>query len=238
MNRQQQIRTLRLKQGTRRPITKRSVDQVQNKQIVSLQKSVRKIQSQEELKHKDTLVAAVPATAGTFTLLNDIAVGDTSVSRDGNDINSTSIQWRIRIIGDVDAIAGAFLRHIIFWDSQANGAAPVLADLLDLTTITPGVIAPYNRDNQKRFKIVEDKTFSLNSTMSTAFTPATGVTTATYSVKMHEQGKRQISRVVKYDGTTAVIADIQTNSLHSVWISDANVEQPVCQSGYRFFFKG
>lgn len=223
--------------GTRRPIVKKSPSQAQ--QIKTLQKSVRKIQRDEELKHKDTLISAVPATAGTFTLLNDIAVGDLATSRDGNDINATSIQWRIRVVGDVDlALNGMMLRHIIFWDAQANGAAPVLADLLDLNTVTVGVIAPYNRDNQKRFKIVYDTTSVLNAPFTTAFTVATGVTTAVYGVRMQDQGKRQLARVVKYDGTTAAIADIQTNSLYSVWISDANTDAPICQSGFRFHFKG
>lgn len=210
----------------------------QQKEIQNLKRAVKKIQSEEELKHKDTQSSVSPATAGTFTLLNDIAVGDASNNRDGNDITSTSVQWRIRILSDVDALSGFLLRHIVFWDAQANGVAPTLAELLDLSVATVATIAPYNRDTQKRFKILHDSTIDVNPDFSTAFTVATGVTTAVASKRLHEIGRAQTSRIVKYDGTTAAIADIVTNSLYSVWISDANVEVPICQSAYRFYFKG
>lgn len=200
----------------------------QQKDIQNLKKAVKKIQNDEELKHKDTQSSVSPATAGTFILLNDIAVGDTPTTRDGNDITSTSIQWRIRIVSDVDALAGFMLRHIIFWDAQANGAAPTLAELLDLTVATSAVIAPYNRDTQKRFKILHDSTHDVNPDIVLAFTVATGVTTSVGSKRLHEIGRQQTSRIVKYDGSTAAIADIVTNSLYSVWISDANVEAPIC----------
>jgi len=35
-------------------------------------------------------------------------------------------------------------RIIVFWDAQANGAAPTLAQLLDLSVATDGTQAPYN----------------------------------------------------------------------------------------------
>lgn len=232
-----QSRMLQLARNRPNSVSKMSAKS-QQKEIQSLKRAVKKIQSEEELKHKDTQSSVSPATAGTFTLLNDIAVGDAANNRDGNDITSTSVQWRIRIVSDVDALAGFLLRHIVFWDAQANGAAPTLAELLDLTVVTVGTIAPYNRDTQKRFKILHDSTIDVNPDFSTAFTVATGVTTAVASKRLHEIGRAQTSRIVKYDGTTAAIADIVTNSLYSVWISDANVEAPVCQSAYRFYFKG
>jgi len=210
-------------------------DQVQDKQLVSLNKKVHKINKIFELKHNDTAASITPATTGTFQLLNGMAVGDTDVLRDGNDANATSIQWRMRVVGDVDAIAAGWcIRHIIFWDSQANGAAPALADVLDLTTITTGVLAPYNRNNQKRFKIIEDKSFVLNPTLATS---GTTPITAVLSLRQMSHGKRSLSRQVKYIGTGATIASIGTNSLYSVMISDANTDAPVVQMGYRYFAK-
>jgi len=48
-------------------------------------------------------------------------------------------------------------RIIVFWDQQANAAAPTVTDLLD-TTAGSAIIAPYNDDYQKRFKVIYDRT--------------------------------------------------------------------------------
>lgn len=213
-------------------------DQIQDKQIESVKKKVQKINKIFELKFLDTQASISPATTGTFQLLNGMAQGQTAITRTGNDMYATSIQWRMRVVSDVDAVAAGFcIRHIIFWDSQANAVAPVLADLLDLSTITSQVLAPYNRYNQKRFKIIEDKSFTLNPNMATTTTPATGVVASVFSPRIMSQGKRSLSRGVKYIGTGATIASIASNSLYSVMISDANVEVPIVQMGYRYFAK-
>lgn len=213
-------------------------DHVQDKQLVSLNRRVHKINKIFELKHLDIQASISPATAGTFQLLNGMAEGDSPILRDGNDMNATSIQWRMRVVGDVDAIAGGFcIRHIIFWDQQANGVAPTLAELLDLSVINTGVIAPYNRNNQKRFKIIEDKSLTLNPNLATTTVVATGVVSTVFSLRQMSHGKRQLSRQVKYIGNGATIASIGTNSLYSVMVSDSNTEVPIVQMGYRYFAK-
>lgn len=209
-------------------------DQIQDKQIESVKRKVQVLNKKFELVHHDELLSNVSTTTGVFTLLNGMAVGDTNILRTGNDMNSTSIQWRLRLVGDVDSITGWYLRHLIVFDSQSNGGTPAIGDVLDVSVITTAVIAPYNRDNQKRFKIIEDKSFIMNPTLATS---GTTPITAVASNRQHHSGKRQLSRPVKYIGTGATIASIGTNALWSIILSDANTDAPVFQCGYRYYAK-
>lgn len=212
------------------PKDKRSVP----KQIANVKKSVKKIQSKEELKFVDTPLAAVAiGTTPTLTLLNGVAQGDTALTRDGNDITATSIQFRGFAASDADTISGEVVyRHIVFWDQQANGAAPTAAAVLDNSVITNFVNAPYKRSTQKRFKILVDKTFVLKPQVLSPTNPGTEIIRPLFYCKK----KRALSRTVKYNGAAATIAEIDSNSLYSMWMSSAASSGTVTM-GYRFYYK-
>lgn len=210
--------------------------QVQQNQIVSLQKAVRKIQTHQELKHLDTFNSVPPTTAGVVILLNDMATGDTTTTRDGNDITCTSIQWRMRILSDVDAIKGFMVRHILFWDSAPQGASPPVGSVLDISVITSNVLAPYHRDFQKRYKILYDKTFCVNPDIVTTIVSGSPAT-ATGSKIVADQGKRSLSRVTKFIAASAGIVNMESNALYSIIFTDATTDAPIMQCGYRLYFK-
>jgi len=63
--------------------------------VKSVARSVKRMQSRVELKHKDTSTSSDPTVAGTLTLLNDIAQGLTESTRVGDEIYATSIQFRV-----------------------------------------------------------------------------------------------------------------------------------------------
>jgi len=133
--------------------------------VKSVARSVKRMQSRVELKHKDTSTSSDPTVAGTLTLLNDIAQGLTESTRVGDEIYATSIQFRVIMTAGSSATvttSANSTRIIVFWDQQANAAAPTVTDLLD-TTAGSAIIAPYNDDYQKRFKVIYDRTFSINS---------------------------------------------------------------------------
>lgn len=204
-----------------------------SKQVQNVKRSVKKINNKIELIHKDTQVSVMPQTTGAFTLLNEMATGDTPITRSGNDITGTSIQWRIRHVADPLLILNGYMwRHIIFYDRQTNGTTPLLQELLDISIITQAINAPYNRDNQKRFKIIHDKTGVMNPNHNQL-----GSTTQNLSLRGFEKGKRRLSAITKYDGSTAAIGDIVSNALWSVYIGDQNTLTPTMQVGYRFFAK-
>jgi len=206
--------------------------------VRSLDKRIKKINRNVELKHVDTFLngTVIPAT-GVLTPLNLSVQGNTDITRTGDDIQATSIQWRLRWISDDDRLAETICRHMIVWDRQPNGAILTIGDLLDNTVITSLVHAPYNHSFQERFKILHDSTMILKPSVLLDFDPATGNSTTNQPATVFQRGKRQLSRTVKYDGNAGTIADIETNSLVSVLITSAPASEPTVLVGYRFYFK-
>lgn len=192
----------------------------------SMDKRIKKLNANEELKHDDTIFTAnVLTTAGTFTLLNTVLKGDDDDTRDGNEIQATSIQARFSHVSGIAGAGGSLFRMILFWDQQANGVAPTIVQLLDTTIMTVALYAPYNRDNQKRFKILKDRTFFVDP----------GNTQVSQSIQMF---KKKLSRKVKYnDGVAGTIADINTNSLYILMLSTAVANGPTINGGARFYYK-
>lgn len=204
----------------------------------TLNTKIKRIQSKEELKYVDTFVngTTIPST-GTFSLLNGMLQGDGPSVREGNQITATSIQWRIRFITDMDLIQHVHIRFIIFWDLQANRTAPTAAQLLDNTIITSLINAPYNREYQKRFKILHDSVTTIMPQIVQTFTPATGATTQVAVNGAYRHGKRKLSRTVKYFDNDDTIDGITSNSLYAFWVSNTAAEFPIMVSGFRFYFK-
>lgn len=205
--------------------------------VRSVAKSIKKIQSQQELKHEDVIQTAVEAPdTGVITLLNGVASGTSNETRIGDDIHATSIQFRAVYASQTDNIVSNVVRHIIFWDQQPNGVIATMGDLLDISFITRPTEAPYNEDFQKRFKILYDRVHVITPQVPLVVTA--GVTTASLRVKKYARMKRKLSRTVKYDGDTSGIADIQTNSLCSLVVSDTAAGTcPEVSAGYRFYYK-
>lgn len=206
------------------------------KQVFNVKKTVKEMQSKEELKYLDTFMNGTVATStSTLTLLNGLTQGDNVSNREGDSISPTSIQCKFNLSQVATAVQYEInVRHIVFWDSQANGAAPAAGDLLDLATITQAVLAPYKRQYQKRFKIVSDKSYVMHPKV---IDPATAgeVVAATH----HGGWKRSLSRVVKYRNSqnTGTITDIATNSLYSLWVTNDSSANLAVFCGYRMYFK-
>jgi len=200
--------------------------------VKSLSRSIKKIQRSTELKHIDIFLSAqAVSTTALFTLLNPIGVGDGASARTGNDVQATSIQFRSRFSKNVTAgDAAPIIRHMIIWDRQPNGAVPAIADVLDNSTITSLTEAPYNENNQKRFKILYDNRFTL--------VVGSSVGDELSNQKLFQM-KRSLSRIVKYDDAAADITDLVSNSLLSVLISTtaSGSNPPTGTIGFRFYYK-
>ena len=111
-----------------------------------------------ELKFLDTSYAASMATAGTVQALNLMGQGDTVSTRDGNSIKLQSITARLTF-NIAAAGSSQTVRCLFFYDTQNQGAAPAVTDVLvaadpdSLMNLTsyPG-----------RFKIIRDYYKSVN----------------------------------------------------------------------------
>lgn len=94
------------------------------------------------------------STFSTPLLLNGIATGDDGTTRDGRKVLTRSILVRWKMTADeTPSEYGSSCRMILFYDKQANNAAPAVTDVLT----TNDVLSTNNLNNSDRFVILKDK---------------------------------------------------------------------------------
>lgn len=205
-------------------------------QVKNVKKSVKEIQSKDELKYLDTFIGGTSITnTPLLTLLNGMQQGDTVSTRQGDSITPTSIQYRCRVVQSPTALSDVIFRHLILWDRQPNGAAPTATDILDTTLISEYTVAPYQRQYQKRFKILHDKVIKLSPAMADPTAPTTQV----LQPFSYKQFKKALSRVVNYrrGQNAGTVADIASNSLYSLWVAQSAASAGTVICGYRMYYK-
>lgn len=208
------------------------------KQVDNVKRSVKKLNNRQELKYIDSAFIAPfnPTSAGVVSLLNGCVLGDQVDQRTADQGTATSIQFRATLTQGATVInSDIVMRHIIFWDSQPNGVTPAIADLLDNDVITLYVHAPYKRQYQKRFKILHDK---IHITRPMLADPA-AATTEIVTPVVYTKKKISLNRVIKYndDSNTGLVADLASNGLFSLWVSNSATASISILGGYRYYFK-
>ncbi len=170
-----------------------------------------KVAKQVEKKFKDqTSAGTVTATAG-FILLNGLLRGDTHEQRDGQRVHLESLNFNMTYKMDTASLE-TVLKIFIVQDKQPNQVTMDIAELLNTATVIP-TVALRNVDNIKRFIVHHHMTFTMDST---------GKKSGHY----HKYIKLNIDSV--YDtGNAGTIADLTTNALFLVLVSDDSIEPPI-----------
>lgn len=168
-----------------------------------------------ELKYNDIATANYVAdTTGTVTLLNGISQGSDNTNRIGRVMVMKSVHVR-GIVSPVDSSTGNTLaRLILVWDSDTDGVAPTVTDILQTANST----SPMNLNNRGRFTVLANEEFfiggiSTTATMSYAQSPSGAVFDR--FVKLPGKGCRTIN-----SGTGATVASIQQGAIWMVTIGD------------------
>lgn len=228
------------------------IDRYQNKRIHRLEKKVKQIEYDTEVKHLDYVFTAVEmsdsGSVGNTLLVNGLAQGTTSFTRIGDEVNFTSIQVRGTISHQLNNPAlnhSPTYRLIIVRDMQPNGAAMTFGNLLDLSLITEPVYAPRNMDYIDRFKIYYDKVGVLNPNFqfitSGTGTPLITTTTQVGDVARSIKFFKKLNFKTNYGLANAGnISDIARNSLYFLFISDetgASNNGPLFNGGMRLYYK-
>lgn len=144
--------------------------------------------------------------AGTLTLLNGVAVGTDYTDRIGRKIILKSHLFRMNVrLAGLTAGIGEFIRVMLIYDCQTNGAAPVVADILSTST----VISPINLNNRDRFKVLKDWMIGLE-----AANFAAAVVTAGSPQHHFRQMYKKINMEQIFGGTGATVGSIQTGSIY------------------------
>jgi len=185
------------------------------------------------------------STTTALTLLNGISQGDTTITRTGGQVRLTSVHIKGTVTADPLNLLSDQYRMMVVWDAQANGAAPTLSgtvtSILDVTTITDLLIAPYNYSAMDRFKILMDKRVIINRRVVADTDPATGATQEYQPIVKPFNKRFKLGRTVRYavNSSTGTITDISTNSLYFIVVGNvapASVN-PTIQFSSRIYFK-
>jgi len=155
-----------------------------------------------EFKSVDTNVAMAANVTTSVQLLNGIARGDDINQRNGREVTMKSIQLKGFMMATAGTGADQLIRTLIVYDRQTNAAA--LTALQVLTLADP--IAPRNLENRRRFKILWDKTATINA----ASEPGT--------MRYFEWYRRLAHPITFNTDGGATVAAITTGSLYAITI--------------------
>lgn len=184
-----------------------------------------------ERKFLDTTIADDTSinNAGTFILLNGMAQGTSQSTRIGNKFTMVSIQARFAVYNGTTQTGSIPVRVMVFYDTQANAAAPTVGDLLSDTTAARYVTSPMNLANRDRFRIIYQRTWIPGMALSGIAEEAIGF--HDYS----DMYKKIRLDTVCNNTSGGTVADIQSGSLYCLVIADspAGTGSPRWQTTFR-----
>ncbi len=172
------------------------------KPVRKLNKRVSALEASKERKIIDTqLTAQVSNTTPSLVELTNLAQGLTDTTRIGNKIMLSGLQFRYLA---KDTVQNS-VRVMIVQDKQTNGAIFAAADVLADVTAIDNVASLRNRDESLRFRVLYDRVHLISLTGKD-------------SVYVSKFIKLNVP--VKYDGNAGTIADITSNSLAILHVSE------------------
>jgi hypothetical protein len=171
--------------------------------------------------------AAAFSTTAVFTLLNGMVPGTGSNNRVGRKISMKSLAIRgfVRYKQVGTAPSDDYLRIIVFYDRQPNGAAPAFGDVIQATDngggTTTDAIGPLNINNADRFKVLRDIYWSTPYALA-----AEGVALAAKQ-NIQDCTRANYKMFIKLNGleehfnagVAGTIADITTGSIFMMTVS-------------------
>lgn len=183
----------------------------------------------DELKFIDSNVDGASPAVGAVFLINGIVQGTDYNQRIGRKVmlKSIFVRFTINAVPANLALQGDVVRLMIFYDSQANGAAPAITDVLAIAEYD----SPMNLNNRDRFKVLHDKFYTMwaNTYAAGIGGILTGNAIPKFSQKYIKCNMEEI-----FGGTGATIGSIQTGSLWFLTISQNEVSGVSLYSRVRY----
>lgn len=166
-----------------------------------------------EMKFKDTNAAtSLAVSAATFStpaaalLLNGLVPDSTATGRIGRKILLKSIYLRWTSAMQASSTLGACVRTIIFYDKQANTAAPAVTDVL----LADDFHSPNNLSNRDRFVTLLDDV-------------STPISSINEFVASNQAFKKLNMETMFNAGTAGTIADITSGSIYIMFAQSGAV---------------
>lgn len=170
-------------------------------------KSIKRTYKPEVKKYDKGQSAYSAGTTAGVILINDMAQGDTSATREGNKILCRYVTAKGWIKHNNTATDGQVVKVWLIQDKQQIGdTSPTAANIF--TVAANSIISPLNNDSAGRFKILWSKTYVIDPSNE---------------IKPFNLYKR-INIPTRFNGTAS--GDIQKNGLYIVYASSDNTNKP------------
>ncbi len=170
-----------------------------------------------EMHFTDVTNTVSSSNTPTLVLLNGLSLGDTSSTRTGQSIKMDRLDLRFQMSVNTTSVAN-FIRIIVVVDKQTNASAMTAADLL----ASNSTFAPYSQGCQMRFIPLYDESFALNSAG-----PGSIIKCVTLRANQH---------VMFNTANNGTVADIVSNSLYLIHLSDQSTNTPQLSYYSRLWF--
>lgn len=161
--------------------------------------------------------STTPDTNGTVICLNTLSQGDGEANRTGDSILSKMIHVNMKISINA-AASNSTVRVILFWYRQPAGATATVTLPLQAASNQ----SCYNHDTAKLYSVIYDKQYNLS--ISGQQERSLMITRKFYQVH------------TTYNGNAGTSADIETNALWMLLISDEATDTPTCLWRSEFMF--
>jgi len=166
-----------------------------------------------EKKIVDVTANTAVADTGYIALLNGLSQGTSVITRVGQKIVIKSIDVRLKCSGQPPGATPTayanWLRVLIVWDSQPNGALPPVSDIIEDLTTGTGIVSPAYKNYLSRFKILWNRVFDLVNVSAAAG--------STFGMGGSDKYFSKTNLLTSYaDSTNGDITDIITGALYFV----------------------
>lgn len=178
----------------------------------------------EEVKSLDVPLGTLLCnTTAAFAAVNLIRIGSTFCNRIGRKIQMKSLEIRGQMIPIRTVAATDYVRVMVIYDRQTNGALPAIADILQDTdqaaANTTNSSSGMNLNNRDRFIMLRDWKLCLPGFTDTAGQISTlgpvDPVSPTFNIKAYIKLKGLVTQF-KSDSAPAVIGDIASGGLYIV----------------------
>ncbi len=166
------------------------------------------------------LTNGTATSAGAIQQATNIAQGDTTITRDGNQAKLVSLFFRGNVRINQSATSSS-VRIMLIWDRQTNGVVYNVSDVLLDVTADDIITSPLNIDNKFRFTVLWDKIFSLSITG-----------TQLINFKYY----KKLNLPIRFDAAAGTIAAVTSNSLSILRITDEATNLPTVTYTHRLRF--
>ncbi len=173
-----------------------------------------------EQKFNDTLVASTIGTTMTIDQLTNLSVGDTSSTRDGDQVKFMSIDLNYHIVINASATASE-VRVILIEDKQTNGVIFTSAMLLEDDSANDALVSPLNLDNKFRFNILYDRNHQVS---------------ISGAQRVHIKKFFTVQKKVRYSLAAGNLTDIRSSSYALCLISNEGTNLPSVRRSIRLRF--